>query len=322
MTRTSPPDPTAPLAVVTAATLAGALAAARTAYGPAATVVRALRVRRGVRGMLGRERYEVHVQLPASDPAPGTQPGRGRPSAAAGEHGSHQSAPGPDEVLRGLVDAADETEDSAPAWSWTGTSEVSALLDVVTARQGREPGGHPDPALGIHSLDLVRPRQGGRPGAPVALDDERGPAGPSTDPFGQPGRWRRRLLDTVEELADAPAPPRPAGPRPVAAWDRGSLRAAGVPAAVLRRLPAEDPSDDAGWRRALREAIAAVVPPPAEPSEGTPVVVSGHGLAGVVAVLRAAAEEGRAPGTIALGDRRRPATPAALVEVLAACVRS
>lgn len=320
----SPPDPTAPPpAVFTGATLAGALAAARTAHGPGATVVRALRVRQGVRGLLGRERYEVHVRLPASPPAPGTQPVPGRPSAAAGDH---PATPGPEEVLRGLVDAADESEDSAPVWSWTGTSDVSALLEEVTARQVREPVvGHPDPDLGIHALGLAGSRQGGPAGAPDDLGDERGTASAASDPSGQPGGWRRRLLDAVEELPDAPPtapPPRAARARPAAAWDRGALRSAGVPAAVLRRLPAEDPSDDAGWRRALREAIAAVVPPPAEPSEQTPVVVSGHGLAGVVAVLRAAAEDGRAPGTIALGDRRRPATPAALVEVLAACVGS
>lgn len=105
-------------------------------------------------------------------------------------------------------------------------------------------------------------------------------------------------------------------------WDREELRRLGVPAPLLSRLPVEDPSDDAGWRRALQTAIVATVPPPAQPDAQHPVVVSGHGLLGAVALLRAAIEEGATPGTISHEGRQRPATPAALVEVLAACARS
>jgi len=111
-------------------------------------------------------------------------------------------------------------------------------------------------------------------------------------------------------------------PDPGSGWDRDELRRVGVPAAVLSRLPVEDPPDDAGWRRALRTAIAATVPAPGRPGEHTAVVVSGYGLLGAVAVLRAGAEDGATPGTISFAGRRGPATPAALVEVLASCVRS
>ncbi|MDP9407429.1 MAG: hypothetical protein M3P95_06075, partial [Actinomycetota bacterium] len=62
------PPPGAPAAVASGAgtvlfsgpTLEGALAAARAAYGPRVRIVRAQRVRRGVRGLLGQVRYDVH----------------------------------------------------------------------------------------------------------------------------------------------------------------------------------------------------------------------------------------------------------------------
>lgn len=305
-------------------TLEGALAAARAAYGPRVRIVRAQRVRRGVRGLLGQVRYDVHAVVPettgtaAGAPAP---PGRrahaARPAGLAASVGaSPAGGVGLADALRRLVDAADASEERSAApeasWSWNGEAEVGALLEDVAALGGAE---RPDPRVEHPAPDLARHSS---PGA--------SPKGVPADTVA--GSWRNLLVDALEPTG---APPRrerararpvsPAEPESVG-WSRAELRSIGVPPAVLRRLPIEDPTDDAGWRRALQEAIAAVVPAPAEPDADHPVVVSGHGLAGVVAVLRAAVEDGAVPGMISFQGRRRQATPAALVEVLATCAGS
>ncbi len=207
-------------------------------------------------------------------------------------------------MLRHLVVAADESERSPgreASWSWNGAAEVGALLSDVAAlgaARAEASTGHPAPDLARHAPSVS--------------------AAPA-------GVWRDLLVGAVEPRGTTPesvvAPRAPAEPGP-ARWSRNDLRSIGVPPAVLRRLPVEDPVDDGGWRRALQDAIAAVVPAPSEPDAEHPVVVSGHGLAGAVAVLRAAVEDGAVPGTISFRGRRRQATPAALVEVLATCAGS
>lgn len=313
--------PAAGTVVFSGPTLEGALAAARTAYGPRVRIVRAQRVRRGVRGLLGQVRYDVHARLPGARPAAPAPDDRG-PTWPGTDRPRPRPAPGGDglaDALRDLVDAADSSERSVaePSWSWNGEAEVGALLaDVATLRTARaeRPSGHPALDLAAHAAHAAHAAPAAAPAAPAA------PGAPL---------WRDLLADAVQPPA-RPEPPRPAEPvgpaRPAPAgpalFDRNDLRGIGVPAAVLRRLPVEDPVDDGGWRRALQEAIEAVVPAPADPDDDHPVVVSGHGLAGVVAVLRAAVEDGAAPGTISHRGRRRQATPAALVEVLASCARS
>jgi hypothetical protein len=310
------------IVVFTGPTLEGALAAARAAYGPRVRIVRAQRVRRGVRGLLGQVRYDVHAVVPetrgtaaAAGSAPPARPAR--PAGTTAPGAGTRSAGGGDlaDALRRLVDAADASErSSAPeaSWSWNGEAEVGALLEDVAAlgvaARPDHPAGHPAPDLARHSS------AGGTADVPLA------DATPTT--------WRNVLVGALEP-AGAPLRRERSLPRPVSpaepdrgGWSRAELRSIGVPPAVLRRLPIEDPTDDGGWRRALQEAIAAVVPQPAEPDADHPVVVSGHGLAGAVALLRAAVEDGAAPGTISFQGRRRPATPAALVEVLATCAGS
>ena len=134
--------------------------------------------------------------------------------------------------------------------------------------------------------------------------------------------------------ADAPAPiaapparaprkaARSAAPRPAAAdvdtaggWSRSALATLGVPEPVLDALPPTDPADDLAWVVALAAAISATVPAPAEPDEQTPAVLSGHGLAGVAALLEAGCQ-GTPPGTIAHAGRTAPATATELALVL------
>ncbi|MCW2776690.1 MAG: hypothetical protein JWN17_415, partial [Frankiales bacterium] len=98
-------------------------------------------------------------------------------------------------------------------------------------------------------------------------------------------------------------------------WSRSALEALGVPDAVLAQLPDPAPRDDLAWVVALAAAIEAVVPAPAEPDEAHPVVVSGHGLAGALAVLDAGTR-GASPGTISHAGRTAPATATELALVL------
>lgn len=187
-------------------------------------------------------------------------------------------------ALEDLLDAADAGERAAgPSdWQWSEPSEVDRLLAQLSRRGDAEAVRHP--ALSVAEHDL-----------PVD--------------------------DSPADLGALLALPQHAEP-PWTGWDRDELRRLGVPGPVLSRLPVEDPSDDAGWRRALVTAIAGTVPAPATADAQHPVVVSGHGLLGAVAVLQAAIEASATPGTISHDGRVRPATPAAIVDVLAACARS
>jgi hypothetical protein len=316
----SPTHAPGAILVFSGPTLEDALAAARAAYGPRVRIVRAQRVRRGVRGLLGQVRYDVHAVVPEAVTRPAGGPAQaGRPAQPSGATAAAgtPSAGGGDlaDTLRRLVDAADASERTSlpeASWSWNGGAEVGALLEDVAAlglaARPDHPAGHPAPDLARHSS-----------AHPAALE---------VPPADAAATWRSLLVGALEPTG-APLrrertldrPVSPAEPEPVR-WSRAELRSIGVPPAVLRRLPIEDPTDDGGWRRALQEAIGAVVPEPAEPDADHPVVVSGHGLAGAIAVLRAAVEDGAVPGTISLQGRRRQATPAALVEVLATCAGS
>lgn len=264
------------------ASVESALRAARAAHGPRVEVLRALRVVAGVRGLLGQARYEVVVKRPVPTTVEVLHLDRSRDDARGGDPVSS--------ALDDLLDAAEEREaalageEDEAGWTWTQQSEVEDLFAELAERLGPDTPRHPALAVAEHDL----------------LGDDL-PQGPPLE---------AEDADVVLEPAMG------------AGWDRGELRRLGVPAAVLSRLPVEDPSDDAGWRRALLGALAATVPPPAQADAQHPVVVSGYGLLGAIAVMRAAVEDGATPGTLALDGRHRPATPAAFVEVLAASARS
>ena len=281
-------------------TVDAALRAARAAHGPHVEVVRAMRVLSGVRGLLGQARFSVVVRRPPVTevtvlPIVPDAPARPRPSSGS-----------PDDVLRGVLDdlleAAEHDERSAAepedgGWWWAQQGEIEHLLAELGERVAPDAARHPAPGLARHGDDDLAPPH-------LALE-----AGALLD--AAEGRSDLALLDAQE-------PEAPVGP----GWDREELRRLGVPTEVLSRLPVEDPSDDAGWRRALVEAIGAAVPAPSLPDAQHPVVMSGHGLLGAIAVLRAALEDGATPGTLGHEGRYRPATPAAFVDVLAASVRS
>lgn len=282
-----------------------ALAAARAAHGRDVQVLKAVRRTIGLRGLLGQASYEVVVRRRPATTVTVLPPAAAAPVAARGT----------DPVLSALDDllsAADERErdttgDPTPsadgvvragiddsAWTWAQQQEVERLLEELGARSGT-PGAHPALEMTAHAP------------APAAL-----PA-PVAQP---PAAWPVAEDGEVEDaLTYEP-------PRFGTGWDRAELRRLGVPAGVLSRLPVEDPPDDEEWRRCLRRAIAAVVPAPGRPDEQHPIVVSGYGLLGAVEILRAGSEDAATPGTISWNGKRRAATPAALVEVLASCARS
>ena len=186
---------------------------------------------------------------------------------------------------------------------------------------------HPDPQVATHrepgprasQPEAVRQRTGSRAlPAPRSEATIEVPARPEARSGAAGSDMGMDGMDGMDGMGARGVPQPAATP----GWDRGELRRLGVPAAILGRLPVEDPVDDAAWRRALRKAIETVVSPPARPSADHPVVVNGYGLLGAVAVLRAAVEEGATPGTITFEGRRRAAGPEALVEVIAECIRS
>lgn len=313
-------------------TVDDALRAARTAYGPQVQVVRAMRVLAGVRGLLGQARYSVVVRRPPvtsvtvlrlPDAAPPAAPAA-PPSGDAVSSALEDLLDAAEARERGPVEPADDA-----GWSFGQQDEIAGLLAELGDRlTGAAP--HPAPDLAAHPEAAPWPgtrtrRTPGRRWLPEA-DELQAP--PADDDRTVDGETVPPTL-SLDEVADAayaavPLPDAEPGTAPDLGpgWDRDELRRLGVPTAVLCRLPVEDPSDDAGWRRALVTAIASTVPPPAPPDALHPVVLSGHGLLGAIAVMRAALEDGVTPGTISWEGRTRPATPAALVDVLALRARS
>lgn len=221
--------------------------------------------------------------------------------------------------------------------------EPAAPVDVVplAARAG-----HPDPAVADHpGLPRARGRRAraaaaaaaasapdlapGVPGAPADQPAGSLPTGPPVEAASEvPRRVPEDLAPTPRARAvarpapvAAPAAPRRTAARPARAaapgsgWSRERLEALGVPAGVLDQLPGAAPRDDLGWVVALTAAIEAAVPAPHEPDDEHPVVVSGHGLAGAVAVLDAGCR-GAVPGTIGHAGRTAPATATELALVL------
>lgn len=269
--------------VFTGPTVQHALAAARAAHGPAVQVVRAVRRTSGLRGLLGSTRVELVVRPPA--PRVTVRQEGNEPAARSRNRGrTDGAAPGVGDPVGGALEGLLEAVEERERES---TEEL--VDDTAWTWAQQQEVARLLEELTTRSGTAGQPPPGKHPAPALAEHD-----------------------DLPEDGSDAPG----------SGWDRDELRRLGVPPAVLSHLPVEDPSDDAGWRHALRQAIGAAVPAPGRPGEQTPVVVSGHGLLGAIAVLRAGAEEGATPGTISFAGKRRAATPAALVEVLSSCARS
>ncbi len=195
---------------------------------------------------------------------------------------------------------------------------------------------HPDPAVADHPGPAAPAHPADEPTAPPqhSMPQHSTPQHPTPQhPTAQGDPPVTGPDDTAAdpELRDDPRSPRrgsPAHPepgsaaprRPAAAgvrrrWSRATLVSVGVPDAVLEQLPPAAPLDDLAWVVALTAAIGAVVPAPAEVDEDHPVVVSGFGLEGAIAVLEAGVR-GQHPGTVTHAGRTAPATATELALVL------
>jgi len=280
-------------------TLEEAMSRAVARLGADLTVRRARKVRKGVQGLVGKDRFEV-VAVPAPHQA-----------AAQAVDGAFeallmQAEEAEDPVVRRAADAHHEAESEQP------------LLRVVRPRAAPEP-------------EVIQPRRVIAPAAPtqgataLAAAQEPAPAvfaaaaapapfaAPAPAPAPAPASHRSAAPARKPVRAPRPAPTKKAPlqrAEPVG-WGAEALRQLGLPRSLLSQLPAKEPRTDAQWIAALTRAFAAVVPAAHEPSPSHPVVVDGVGIEGVRGILSAAAR-GMTPGRIHYGDRTALATPTEL----------
>lgn len=320
-----------------APTVEAALTAARAAHGADVEVLRAQRVRRGVKGLLGGAE-EVVLQVavpPAADPPGAPTPGAaGRPAAPAG------SSTAVDDVLRALLARNDELDADPDGRATAGARPTGpAPVDVLdlTDLPTRPPAQAPEPAPAPETLAPPEtapprgrwrrrgPRSSERPGtAEVETDPEVEAPGPDDRPlpalFAQP---RHPLPSGVDG-------PRPAHPAPgigthgtaalgEPAWDVSVLHTVGVPIEVCRRLPGADPGGPAERVSVLAAAIAAVVPTPCAPGPEQAVALSGYGPLGALSLVQAGVA-GVTPDRLYLEGGAVRATAHALAKGVLACV--
>lgn len=236
--------------------------------GPDLTVRRARKVRKGLQGLTGKDRYEV-VAIPA-------------PQAAA-------PADAVNSAFEALLNQAEEVEAArapAPVRRTTRPATPLAAAAVLEAVPDAVPAVLVEPELlAVHA-----------PPQPPTAPRRKAPA-----PKARPAVRRAPAPKAVRVPRTAPVVV------PGQGWSRSALAGAGLPKAVLAALPARDPRGDLGWITALTKALGTVLPPAATLDAAHPVTVSGHGLAGALGILAAAAR-GLTPGTITYGERTAPAT--------------
>ena len=268
-------------------TLEEAMAFAVAALGPDLSVRRARKVRRGVQGLVGRDRYEV-VAVPPPSP----------------DRDALESA------FEALLSQAEEAElprarrvTTRPHPSPEVADHEPRYAEPIPVRTTRRPAVYEEPAP-ARAVAV-------RPPAPRSPAARRQPASTQT-PRPRPAPTPAPSVP----MSALPAPRKKASAKPAArtprvkassGWSRQSLVALGLPPAVLAGLPAAEPGDDLGWVVALAVAMSAVLPAPAALDAEHPLVVNGHGLAGVLGLLDAAGR-GLTPGTITVGDRTAAAT--------------
>jgi hypothetical protein len=283
--------------VFTGDTLEEAMAFAVAALGPDLSVRRARKVRRGVQGLVGKDRYEV-VAIP---------------SPSVSTEGALDSA------FDALLLQAQEAEE--PAGRSRRTTRPALAPAAVP---------HPAPAVAEHTERLSEPR---RPEPveliarvepvfvepvnvvfqPVALD----PPLPAVD---QPAAAKRtRAAKAAPAAAPTKRAPRTKKVAMATGWSLQALADLGLPTSVLDALPQDEPADDLAWVVALAVALSAVLPAPAALDADHPLVVSGYGMPGVIGLLDAAAR-GLTPGTITVGDRTAAATATELALVVRTAV--
>jgi hypothetical protein len=257
--------------VFTGDTLEEAMAYAVATLGADLTVRRARRVRKGVQGLRGKEKYEV-VAVPAARP----------PS---------------DDALGSAFDAllaqAEEAEDatsSVPVRRTTRPAHADQPPVVLEAVPELMPVS-PAPEAIVFDQEMLAPAP-----APAPAPVRKAPAAKRA-----PARKPSPRATTPARVATAPAPRRTGSE---SGWGRTALKQLGLPTAVLAALPAKEPKDDLAWVAALAKAFATVLPE-ADPS--APVCVSGAGLEGVRGI-HAAGRKGMTPGTLTYAGRTAPAT--------------
>jgi hypothetical protein len=319
-----PPDGSEVVEVFSGDTLEEAMAAAVAALGPDLAVRRARKVRSGVRGLLGKDRYEV-LAAPSES---------GRPAPVAYDDEDGDAVGSAFEALMNRAEEQDSMPAATPARPRAGRRAAPPPPAVPVEDDRWTP---PPAARTLQPVpDEPLPVRGRRPGQAAA------PAAPArrtrraTDaPHPQPDVAEHEVAPPFQEHPEpsprpAPVPPpvaTPVPPRParrsaapaVGTWSKAALTRLGVPDAVLAELDPPAATDDLGWVVALTSAIAATVPEPGAPDEKNPVVVSGHGLPGVLAILDAGSR-GLRPGTITTGGRTAPATATELALVVRAHV--
>ena len=308
--------------VFTGDSLEQAMAYAVAALGPDLQVRRARKVRKGVAGLAGRDKYEV-VAAPA-ETAPDADPVENAFDALLSQA---EQAELPAELQRPVRRTTRPAPEQAavptprptphPAPSVADHDEVLALVRARRAAPPSEleleleptPAPEPEPEVVVvpEPVVVVAPPTAA-PQAPAAPTSSVAKTPVATSPVAKraPGAKRAPRAKSVPV-------PQPSG------WSRAALVDLGVPEEVLAGLPADDPSDDLAWAAALAAAIATVLPAPAVLSEADPVVVDGHGVAGALGILRAA-KLGLTPGTITTGTRTVPASAAELALVLRSAV--
>ena len=270
----SAPQPDEVVEVFTGDTLEEAMAYAVATLGPDLTVRRARRVRKGVQGLRGKEKYEV-VAVPAP----------------------HVSSDVVGNAFEALLNQAEEDEGS--------TTPTPVRRTTRPADSGTEP-------VVLEAVPELIPVPVAHPAAPAiqaSVLPPRPVLEPPSAPAARPTTPARPAARRAPAKAPAAARPRPAAApaarrTEVSGWSRASLARLGLPKSVLSALPARDPKGDLAWAAALTKAFASVLP--AADPDGA-VVVNGVGLEGVLGIL-AAARKGMTPGTITYGGRTAPAT--------------
>jgi hypothetical protein len=243
------------------------------------------------------EATEVPVPVPV--PAPARRPARTAKRAAVVPARATIPVPGDDftarvrEALRRVPEEVEEPVAAAPP----PAPAVPAAPPAAA---------HPHPALDL--LD--------NPTEPLPATV----AGPAVRPRPTPSADAgRRSRPSPGPLAAADRPTALRSTRPAtAAWSRERLRSLGVPDAVLEAMPTAEPTEDLRWLVALTDAIAGVIPGPAE-NGCVDVTASGTGLRGALALLRLGVS-GISPQTLTIDDRAVPATATELALAIRAGV--
>lgn len=298
-------------------TLEAALEAAVRALGPDLHVVDARRIRTGgVAGFFSREQYEVIAgpgPAPKAAPAPGGSPDRSGapsvptvPSAGPDDAGTDEAAvqASIDATIRALVEDVERRSDLV------ATPQFGEVLADAVARGGANPVIDAE-AETVVPEDEVREDE-------VAVETTNGCSG-SVEHVGvervEPEPVAEPALPHAERPPADEAAPVGAAPH----WSRQALRRLGVPASIVNRLPTQRIGTDALWIAALTDAIAAEVPPPAQPGPEADLCVSGYGAQAAVKILQAATQ-GFTPGTLWLDGEALPATPVVLALAVRACL--